>query len=371
MKLKNKLLIIGLLIALIFTLSACSENKAAEQTSAISQSVSQAETTVVEASSSEVAESTSEQLESETTVDSADDMVIRVGALKGPTGFGISKLMDEVNNDTASVTADIQIMPTPDKLVPMIVKGELDFACVPTNLAAVLYNKTEGKVEICAVNTLGVLHLVGTKEDAEKIQSIADLKGMTIQATGKGAVPEYLLEHLIAKNGLEIGKDVTIDYTQSHQELATSLISGETSLAVLPQPFATIAVMKGKDLVDILDLDTEWLTIYKDMPITTGCIIAKKDFLEEHKELADKFLAEYQESINWVNQNPADASLLIEEYGIFPKAKVAEKAIPHCNMVYMDGDMMKDSVSEFLNVLFTANPKSIGGKMPTDDFYKK
>ncbi len=372
---KKRLLAIALVISLMFTLAACTENKVQESstTTAIldsteAQSVdgsgTEEDTTAAEAvESTTVSEETTEELPEYTEV-------VRVGSLKGPTGFGISKLMDDVANGASSIPTDIQILPTPDELVPMVVKGELDFACVPTNLAAVLYNKTEGDITICAVNTLGVLHLVGTEEQAEKIQSIADLQGATLQATGQGAVPEYLLNHLIVANGLVVDEDVVVDYTQSHQELATAVAAGEVDLAMLPQPFATIAVMKGENVVEILDLDAEWQKVHEDTPITTGCMIVRNGFLEEHPEVVSAFLAEYESSIDWVNENPADASLLIEQYEIFPKAKVAEKAIPKCHMVYMDGEEMKANVSDFLSILYDANPKSVGGTMPEDDFYR-
>ncbi len=368
---KKRLLAIAVVFVLIFTLSACAGNTVSESSTSASveSSVATTEATSEQTTEEETVASIEEtEVTTEAVVDDTEE--IKVGALKGPTGFGMSKLIDDVENGSSSVHADIQILPTPDKLVPMVVKGELDFACVPTNLAAVLYNKTGGEIEICAVNTLGVLHLVGTEENADKIKSIADLKGTTLMATGKGAVPEYLLNHLIEANGLVLNEDVVVDYSLTHQELAASVAAGENDLAMLPQPFVTIAAMKGENVVEILNLEEEWLKIYQDMPITTGCIIVKKAFLEEHPEAAEAFLNDYKASIAWVNENPVEASQMIEKYGIFPKAKVAEKAIPNCNMVYMDGDEMKESVSGFLNVLFEANPKSVGGSMPAEDFYK-
>ncbi len=299
-----------------------------------------------------------------------DESVIKIGTLKGPTSFGMSKFISDLDNEKSMVKANVRVLPTPDKIIPMLIRGDIDFACVPTNIASILYNKTEGNVKLCAVNTLGVLHLVGNSEYANKINSISDLKGMELTTTGKGGVPEYVLLNLLEKNNLEVGKDVKITFSPSHQELAKSIVSGNVNLAVVPQPFATISVEKGDDIQNILDLDDEWKKIYGDVSITTGCIIARKDFLENNPELADQFLSEYEQSINWVNKNPKEASNYIKRYGIFPKAKIAEKAIPKCNMVYLDGEQAKTSVTKFLTVLYKANPKSVGGKMPKEDFFK-
>ncbi len=375
----KKLLAVLLTLALLFSLTACNNNTSEENANSNEQAQTESDNKSDEGSesntggenaSNENSEADSKEDKSASSEEPAEKPLIKVGVLKGPTGFGMSKLIDNVETGSVAINAEFEVFPTPDKIVPMIVQGKLDFACVPTNLASILYNKTGGEVKMCAVNTLGVLHLVGNSENAEKIKSMADLKGMELYSSGKGAVPEFLVNKLLTDNGIDLENDINVEYMANHQELATAVTSGEKGLAVLPQPFVTIATMKGKDVKHILDLNDEWAKKYPDTPITTGCIIVKKELLESNPEYVDEFLAAYKDSIDWVNANAADASVLIEKQKIFPKAKVAEKAIPNCSIVYMDKEEAKNSVNAFLNVLFEANPKSVGGKMPADDFYK-
>ena len=222
-------------------------------------------------------------------------------------------------------------------------------ACVPANLAAVLYGKTEGAVEVLAVNTLGVLYIV---ENGETVQSMADLKGQTIVAAGKGSTPEYALRYLLSENGIDPDKDVTIDWKSEHSECVAALASGQASIALLPQPFVTVAQTK----------------IDGSGPIT-GVIVARRDVVEANPGAVDAFLAEYEASVEWVNANNADAAQLISEYGIVEAAPVAEKALPYCNIVCITGSEMKEKLSGYLQVLADAEPSSVGGTLPADDFY--
>lgn len=295
------------------------------------------------------------------------DTTIRVATLKGPTGMGMAKLMEEVTKGEAEVNCEFTITGAPDDLVGKIVNKEVDFACLPTNLASVLYNKTKGGIKIAAVNTLGVLYIM---EVGNEINDINDLKGKEIYASGKGSVPDYILQYILKENDIDPEKDVDINFSMQHAEVATTVISGDNKIALLPQPFVTTVSMKNKDARIALDMTKEWEKIQgEDSPLAMGCIVVDAEFAANNKDLVDKFLQEYKESVDFVNANNEEAGKLIEKHEILPSAAIAQKAIPNCNIVYMSATDAKDTLQNLYEILFDFNPKSLGGKLPDGDFY--
>ena len=286
---------------------------------------------------------------------------LRVGALKGPTAMGMVYMMsdDGVNQYTLAGSAD--------ELTPKLIKGELDIACVPANLAAVLYNKTEGQIVTLAVNTLGVLYIV--ENGGESVRSMADLKGKTIVAAGKGSTPEFGLRYLLEQNGLDPDKDVTVDWKSEHAECVAALAAGTADLALLPQPFVTVAQGKLENLRTALDLTAEWDALDNGSAMITGVAVVRRDLAEERPELVEKFLAEYAVSVDWVNENTAEAAELVAQNGIIESPAIAERALPHCNIVCLTGQEMYEKLSGYLQVLAEAAPESVGGALPRDDFY--
>ena len=287
---------------------------------------------------------------------------VNVAMLKGPTGIGAVELMEKSANGESEGTYNFSVAAAPTEVNAKILSGEVDIAAVPTNLASVLYNKTEGEVSVLALNTLGVLYIV---DNGAEIESIADLEGKTICTSGQGAVPEYVLDYILEENGIE---NVTVDYKAEHAEVAAAIADGTAQVAMLPEPNVTAVTMKNENVKVALDMTEEWDKISDDT-MAMGCVIVRNEFLAEHPETVALFLDEYEESINFVNENVADASLLVEKFGIMPAAKAAEKAIPSCNIVYEDGEEMKSVLTGFYEVLFNADAKSVGGKLPDDNFY--
>ncbi len=296
----------------------------------------------------------------------ATKTTIRVATLKGPTGLGMLKLMSDSDAKTAKNDTVFTLVSSPDEIVSKISSGEVDVAAVPTNLAATLYNKTNGKVQLAAVNTLGMLSVL---TNGEQIQSVKDLRGKTVYASGQGSTAEYALNYILQQNGLAVGKDVEVKYVSEHAELATLMIAGKAKIAVLPEPFVTQVTVKNPNVKVALDLNKEWNAVAGDKSVLTmGGLIVRKDYAEKNKAAFDAFLDEYKASAAFTTENVADAAALSEKYGIMPAA-VAKKAIPNCNIVYIDGTEMKAKIPAFLNVLYQANPKSVGGKLPGDEFY--
>lgn len=290
----------------------------------------------------------------------------KVAALKGPTSMGMVKMIAD-QKDAKEKNYEFTIGSSPDEIAPKFLKGEFDIVALPSNLASILYNKSQGKVQVLAINTLGILYLM---ENGDTVKSVGDLKGRTIYSSGKGAVPEYAFNYILKANGLNPDTDLRIEYKSEHTEALAALLNDKSSLAVLPQPFATVASLKNKGLRPALDLTKEWDKASKNAKSTmiTGVVVVNKDFAAKYPEKIKKFMADYKASIDYTNTNVDDAAKLIEENNIVPAA-VAKKAIPQCNITYIDGSDMKDKLSGYLQVLFEANPKSIGGKMPADDFY--
>ena len=290
----------------------------------------------------------------------------RIAALKGPTAMGLVKLMSDAPHSADGPMYDFTLAGAADEVTPSLIKGDLDMACVPANLASVLYNKTEGQIVTLAVNTLGVIYIV---ENGNAVQSMADLAGKTIVAAGKGSTPEYALRYLLTENGIDPDKDVVIDWKSEHAECVAALASGAATIALLPQPFVTVAQTKIDGLRMALDLTAEWDALDNGSGMITGVVVARKSFVEEHPAAVGAFLQNYAASVNWANSNNADAAQLISQYGIVEAAPVAEKALPYCNIVCITGEEMREKLSGYLQVLFDANPTSVGGKLPGDDFY--
>ena len=285
-----------------------------------------------------------------------------IAALKGPTAMGLAKMMrDHENDDTYAFT----IAASADAVTPALLKGEIDMACIPANLAAVLYNKTGGAIQVLAVNTLGVLYIV---ENGDSVQSIDDLRGQTIVAAGKGSTPEYALRYLLRENGIDPDRDIAIDWKSEHAECVAALAAGQATIALLPQPFVTVAQSKIENLRMAIDLNEVWNALDNGSALITGVIVARRQAVEENPEAARAFLREYVESVAWTNENAADAAAIIGEYGIVD-APIAERALPHCNIVYITGAELTEKLRGYLQVLYNADPAAIGGAMPDEDFY--
>lgn len=300
----------------------------------------------------------------------AEPVAVRAAALKGPTAMGLVKFMSEVDaGNLKDEDYSFQIVASADEVAPLISKSEVDIAAVPANLASVLYNKTSGAVRVIAVNTFGVLYIC---ELGDTVNTVADLKGKTIFSAGKGATPEYALEYVLRANGLDPATDVTIEWKSEHAECVAALAQDATAIAMLPQPFVTTAQAKNDQIRVALDLNQEWAAACeaegRDGKLITGVAVVRSEFADAHPEAVDAFLGHYRESVEFVNANTDEAAALVGGYDIVPEA-VAKKALPACNITFIDGADMKAQLSGYLEVLADQNADAVGGKLPGDDFY--
>lgn len=291
---------------------------------------------------------------------------IRLGGLKGPTSIGMVKLLNDAEQGLTQNTYEFTMAGAADELTPKLLQGELDILAVPANLGSILYNNSEGKVQMLAINTLGVIYIV--EKGSTTITSIEDLKGKTIYATGKGSTPEYALSYLLSQHGMDIEKDVTMDFKSEPTEVVAAMANDETAIAMLPQPFVTVAQNQIENLSVVLSLTEEWEKLGGGSMFITAGLIVRKEFAEKYPQQLAAFLEEYEASTAYANENVADAAQLVEKYDIV-KAAIAEKAIPYCNIVCITGEEMKTAASGYLETLMDQNPQAVGGKLPGDDFY--
>lgn len=287
-----------------------------------------------------------------------------VASLKGPTTMGMVKLMSDSEQGLTANKYNVTIYGAADEIVAGVVSGRTDIANVPANLAAVLSKKTEGKIRVCGVNTLGVLYVVSS---GEEISSIADLKGKTVFSTGKGTTPEYVFNHILRQNGLEPQTDVMIEYKTEASECAAAMASAENAVAVLPQPYVTAAMTQNENIKIALSLTDEWAKV-TDTPMITGVTIAQSSTVSENTAAFNTFLDEYKASVDYVNANVDEAAALIGGYDIV-KEPIAKKALPYCNITLLRDDEMINAVKGYWNVLFEADPTAVGGEVPQDSVF--
>lgn len=346
----KKILSLLLAFSLALSLAACGGSAS-----------SAASSTVV----SEAASSAAASEEEETAASLSVTEPLRIAGLKGPTTMGLVNLLSMEQAGTAAMDYDLQLYGAADEIVPLLIKGELDMAAIPANLAATLYQKTNGGIQAVAVNTLGVLYVV---EQGDTVHSMADLKGRTILSTGKGTTPEYVLRYLLTANGLDPDKDVDIQYYSEATEVTAQMASTQDAIAVLPQPYVTAAGLKDDTLRVALDLTAEWDKV-ADTQLITGVTVVRKAYAEEHPDVVAAFLADYAQSVNTANTDLDGTAALCEEQGVVAKAAIAKKALPNCNIVCLTGEELKADVSGYLQVLYDADPAAVGGALPGEDFY--
>lgn len=292
---------------------------------------------------------------------------VRIASLKGPTTMGLVKLMSDATAGTAAEDYKVTMYSTPDQAVPLIAQGSVDIALLPSNLAAVLYAKTKGAVQVAAVNTLGVLDVV---QNGTGVHGLADLRGKTIVTSGKGASPEYVLNYLLRQDGLVPGTDVTVDYRSEPTEVAAVLAATPGAVGMLPQPFATVLTSSHPSIRTVVQLSDEWNKVTSGTSqLVTGVLVIRKAFAAEHPAALKQFLDDYKASTTFTNEHPDQAAPLIVQAGIVPSAAVAVAAIPASHVVDLEGTDLRNALAGYLKVLFDADPASVGGALPGDDFY--
>lgn len=294
----------------------------------------------------------------------AEPVDVKILALKGPTAMGMVDFMNRAEEGGISSNRySFTVAAAPDEALAAIVKGEVNIAAVPANMAAALYQKTQGQIRVLGINTLGVLYICGSNEE---IKTMQDLSGKTIYASGKGATPEYVLTFLLEKSGVA---DAVVEWKSEHAECVAALANDPNALAMLPQPFVSVAMTKNPNIKSLLDLTEQWDRIPESGGrLITGVVVVRKEFAEAHPQAVEDFMMHYAQSVETVNTNTEEVGRLVEKYNIVP-AKIANAAIPKCNIVLISGNTMKAQLEKYLEILHGMNPKAVGGKLPDAEFY--
>ncbi len=292
---------------------------------------------------------------------------VRIASLKGPTTMGLVSLMDDAAAGGSAY--EVSIHGTADEVLPLLIQAERDIALLPANLAAVLYQRTQGtsdQITVLAINTLGVLHVV---EAGSTVQSMEDLRGRTVYSTGKGTTPEYVLNYVLTANGMTPGDDVAVVFVSEATQVAAMLASETGAVGVLPQPYVTVVVDANPEVRMALDLTEEWDKISTESQLVTGVVVVRAAFAAEHPDAVSQFLLDYRASTDFTNTHPKLAAPLIVEAGLAPNVDIAERAIASSHITFIDGAQMRQVLGGYLDVLFAADPASVGGSVPGDDFY--
>ena len=297
-----------------------------------------------------------------------EKVTVKVGALKGATTLGLLPLEDKAANGEAGENYEFSMMTAADELLPMMIKGELDIALLPSNVASILYQKTNGGVTVIDINTLGVLYMVSGDSS---VTGVEDLEGRTIYLTGKGTTPDYVLHYILSGNGMDADSDCTLEYKSEATEVAALLAENPDAIGLLPQPFVTAACAQNDALSVILDMNAEWEKLQGEdgSRLVTGVTVVRNEVLQEHENAVATFMEEHQASAQSMNSDVENGAKLAAASEIIAKEPIALKAIPKCNITYIDGADMKQALSGYLEVLYEQNPESIGGALPGDDFY--
>lgn len=291
---------------------------------------------------------------------------INIAILKGPTALGALNIWSESESDT-SQKYNFQLVTNNDEVISLIQKGDVDMACISTNLAATLYNKSEGELKLLAVNTGNTLKLLSI---GYEIGDFKELAGRTIYSTGQGANPEYILRYLLEENGLDPDSDVSLNFVSEPADLASVWSKDKDAFILAPEPMATSIMMKFQGAISAIPLESAWQKIAGDAPILMGCIVVREDFYEEHKEAVQGFMSKYKNSVAEATSEAAETAKLAVKYGIIENEALANKILPNAGILYLDGENMRSSLSNFYQILNDYNPSSIGGKVPDAEFYE-
>lgn len=288
-----------------------------------------------------------------------------VMTLKGPTGVGMAKMIEDAAENGGY---EFTLAGGPDEVVAGFTGGNIDIAAMPSNLAAKLYAKTNGDIIVLAINNYGNLYILQNQNSGEAVDSLSDLAGKTVYATGQGANPQYILEYLLAEAGLTMGEDVQVEYKSEHAELAALLAAGEADIAMLPEPFVSTAMLKNPDIVQRLDFNELWQE-YNGGRLTMSCVAARREFVQENPEAVADFLAALEDSTRAAQSDTAATAQLCAKHEIIPNQAVAEQAIPRCGLAFISGAAMEPALADYFAVLLAADPASIGGAKPGSDLY--
>lgn len=293
----------------------------------------------------------------------------RLAVLKGPSGFGFVKVLDEALDSDDGLVLETSVLASPTEVIARFSSGEVDFAVLPVNVAALIFNKGI-PCKLIAVTGDGMLSLLST--DPELHDTIKSISEKEIAVPGQGSTPDLVTRFILSsipKKLAENTDEIKYNYTISAPaQLAQMMIAGKVSTAVLPEPFATMVKMKKPDARSIIDIQSTWKEITGTGVFPMTALLVREEFFLGNRNAVETLLVSVEESIDWVLTHKEQASLLIEEQGILTAA-MALPSIDACNLVFGDALEEQARIETYLKVLLEYAPASIGGKLPYEAFY--
>lgn len=296
----------------------------------------------------------------ETTTDYVREVKTKVAVPDGAMGLGLAKLAAD-----RSYAYEVEKLSDPQEIVSLLTKGEADIAALPADLAAKLYKDTNGGIKILAVNTLGFICCL---EKGSAVKSFDDLKGKTVYAAGQGTISENIINYVFTQKGLVPGEDITIEYKASDDELAALAAEGKADFCILPDPAATNVLAGNEEYRKIIDFNKSW-NEDNETQLVQSVIVARADYISGNPDVISEFMVFSEVSANYLSANPEKSAQFLVDNGYFESTDVAYLAVPACNIVFIEGEEMKTAVKGMYEVLYAADPASIGGSVPDDGIF--
>ncbi len=299
---------------------------------------------------------------------------LRVGVLNGPSAIPCAYLIENKNECGLELT--FQNHSSAQTELVALLKGELDVGFLPPNAAAKIFNSANKAVVCLGISGNGNLFLISKKENSAGVNNSSEqtnlefLKGKTVYCAGQGATPEYMFLYLLSKENIPANtkNGVTLDFSIPNANLASALVSGKIDYALVPEPFATVAQEKDNNIVRAVDIQKLYKTKTNNTyPMTL--LVANFQFAKENKETLKSFVKFYAKANAWTVKNPQEAGVLTQKNQLGLKAEVAQKAITNAGFTWKDSKNAKTEIESLLSIFLESAPESIGGKLPSDDFY--
>lgn len=287
-----------------------------------------------------------------------------VASISGPAALGFVKAMEPGINPQVRLGDTVQYTFEADEeaMYAQLLEGKADMAVVPAETAAKLYREGAG-YQLAAVNTGGYLYLLSADES---INAVSDLRGKAVTIVGEGSAADVVFRHLLTQAGIDPDNDLTLTYAESAETAMENVTN--SGLILLSEPWVTDLLDENNDFSIALDIREEWMRANGEgVPLT--CLIVKKEIPVDRAEEWDLFVADYQDSIEWINNNPAETAELLDKHEIGITKEQAEGVISRSNLEYLDATKAKSAVEKYLNLFLEANPDAIGGSMPDTEFY--
>jgi NitT/TauT family transport system substrate-binding protein len=295
---------------------------------------------------------------------------LTVYTLKGPSGVGLIRLFEEPPQ-AAGMRITVEALAQADLMAAKFIAGEAQVGVLPPNVAAKIAASqglaASGRhIQIAAVLGNGMLSLLSADSGVTRLE---DLRGKTVEVAGQGATPDYVFRRILLAHGLKADRDLHLSYSLAYPEIAQSLIAGRISSAVLPEPFATMALSGRPDLRVVGDIQAEWVRAGGQANFPMTVLVVDAEFAQSRPEALRAILDACRDSSRWVIAHPAEAGALVEKYDLGLRAPVVQAAVPRSNYVFIPAREARPALEALFRVFLEYEPASIGGTLPADGFY--